>query len=518
MNRRLSSRRSFLKASALSGALAVSPWPFAYGQTVPEGMNRSDLPAPKADACIFIVLPGGISQNETWDPKEFTPFEPGMKASSFRSPCRSINTSADGILLGEGLEQLASVMHLGTIVRSLSESTERVPNHLECIYQIYTGYKSPSGFQAPSLGAIVSRTLGRRHPNVPAYVDIGRSMESSHPEDRFLSDSVGPGFYPQEFGPLEVGDPISGAQLFERLAGMTKSDLERRVQYRRALLESGPLQHSQNDKLSRYVDIVDEAVAIMDSPIRDSFNLSDAESLEELAKYGYGIADKPKGSSHEESNALSPLCMIDDRGQRFEAGCLLARRLVENGVRFVKVEFPYRGFCLFDTHANGAQRMMALKRRIDIPIARLVRDLKERGLLERTLVVVMSEFGRTIADLDTPEDISKFSRPEQFSGTAAESLAEKIVFGSESMYGYHAHLRTWSALFFGGGLREGFVYGRTADEHPMVAVENPVSISDVHATIFHQLGLKPDVYFMDGTRPVYITDNGEGKPINALAG
>ena len=515
MNRRLSSRRSFLKASALSGALAVSPWPLARGQTMPEGMNRSDLPTPKADACILIVLPGGVSQNETWDPKEFTPFQPGMKASSFRSPCRSINTSADGIMIGEGLEQVASVMHLGTIVRSVSESTERVPVHTECIYQIHTGYKFPSGFRAPSLGAIISRTLGRRHPNVPAYVDIGRSLESSHPEDKFLSDTVGSGFYPQEFGPLEIGDPVSGAQLFERLAGMTKSDLERRVQYRRGLVESGPLQYGENVKLNRYVDIVDEAVALMDSPIRASFNFADATSLDELAKYGYGVADKPKGSSHEESTALSPMCLIDDRGQRFEAGCLLARRLIENGVRFVEVEFPYRGFCLFDTHANGAERSLALKRRIDIPLAQLIRDLNERGLLERTLVVVLSEFGRTIAGDDAGN--SKFSKPQSLSGTEAESLAESIVFSTAFQYGYHAHLRTCSAVFFGGGIREGFVYGRTADEHPMVAIENPVSISDVHATIFHHLGLKPDVYFLDGTRPVYITDNGEGEPIHAIA-
>lgn len=507
MNRRLTSRRSFLKASALSGALAASPWPRASGQAMPEGMSRPDLPTPKADACILILLPGGVSQNETWDPKTFTPFEPGMKASSFGSPCRSIQTSADGILIGEGLERLASVMHLGAIVRSLSESTERVPDHRECLYHIHTGYKFPSGFKAPSLGAIVSRTLGRRHPNVPAYVDIGRNLESSHLEDRFLSDIVGPGFYPQEFGPLEVGDPIAGAQLFKRLAGMTKSDLERRVQYRRALVESGPLQFSQNPGLSRYVDIVDESVAIMDSPIRDSFSFTDAKSLEELAKYGYGIVDKPKGPSHFP-------CVIDDRRGRFEAGCLLARRLIENGVRFVEVEFPYRGFCHFDTHTYGAQRSMSLKKRIDIPLTQLVRDLDERGLLERTLVVVLSEFGRTISGLYSAN--SKFSIPESLSGAAAESAAEEIVFNNEELYGYHAHLRTCSAVFFGGGVRGGFVYGRTADEHPMVAVENPVSISDVHATIFHHLGLKPDVYFMDGTRPVYITDNGEGEPIHAL--
>lgn len=502
-------RRSFLKASALSAALTLPSWTPANAESIPEGMNRSDLPTPKADACILIWLPGGVSQTETWDPKPFTPFEPGMKASSFRSTCRSIPTSADGIYFGEGLEGMASLMHLGSVVRSLSEPTEYVPVHTNSIYQMHTGYKFPSGFQAPSLGAILSRTLGRRHPDVPAYVDIGRSLESSHDEDKFLTNVMGCGFYPPEFGPFEVGDPLSGAQLLEELAGMTKSDIQRRVQYRRALAESGPLRYSEESELARYVDIVDEAAAIMDSPIRDSFNFSDEKSIEELSSYGYM-------TQHKDMETEGFLCTIDDRGNRFEAGCLLARRLIESGVRFVEVEFPYRGFCAFDTHGLGADLYPGLKSRVDVPISRLIRDLKERGLLQRTLVVVASEFGRTIAG-GNPAN-SRFSRPDDLSEDAARSVADNVIIDSELQYGFHAHLLTWSALFYGGGVREGFVYGKTADEHPMVAVENPVSISDIHATIFHQLGLKPDVYYLDGTRPVHITDNGEGRPIRALVG
>lgn len=509
MGRRKLTRRSFLKAGALSAAFAASPGRSATSQIVPEGMNRTDLPTPKADACILIWLPGGVAQNETWDPKPFTPYERGMKASAFRSTCRSIPTSADGIYFGEGLEEIASVMHLGAVVRSLSEPTDIVPVHLECISQMHTGYKFPSGFKAPSLGAILSRTLGRRHPDVPAYVDIGRSLESSHNEDKFLSIVVGSGFYPQKFGPFEVGDPLTGAQLLERLAGMTKSDIERRAKYRRALSESGPLQYSDESELARYVDIVDEAVAIMDSPIRDSFGFSDAMSKEELSAYGYL-------NPHNDMAKEGFLCKIDERGKRFESGCLLARRLIESGVRFVEVEFPYRGFCGFDTHLGEGSIYPGLKKRVDVPISRLIRDLEERGLLQRTLVVVASEFGRTISGVDSGN--SKFSQPEHLSVNAARSAADSIVFDEPHLYGFHAHLRTWSALLFGGGVPEGFVYGKTADEHPMVAVQDPVSISDLHATIFHLLGLKPDVYFMDGTRPVYITDNGEGKPIRALVG
>jgi uncharacterized protein (DUF1501 family) len=164
----------------------------------------------------------------------------------------------------------------------------------------------------------------------------------------------------------------------------------------------------------------------------------------------------------------------------FDAGCGLARKLIEDGTRFVQVEYPYEAFGGFDAHEHGARLSMETKRRVDRPIARLIRDLNDRGLLASTLVVVATEFGRTVAG------------------------GEELVLHDESQYGFHGHFAAASSmLFFGGRFKRGFAYGRTADQHPMVVVENPVRVQDVHATIYEALGVAMP------------TTNG-GKPINAL--
>ena len=165
----------------------------------------------------------------------------------------------------------------------------------------------------------------------------------------------------------------------------------------------------------------------------------------------------------------------------FAGGCVLARELIEDGARFIQVEYPYEAFGGFDAHEHGARRTMEIKRRIDRPIARLIRELDDRGLLDRTLVVVASEFGRTVASAECPIQ-------------------------HESQYGFHSHFAAASSmLFFGGPFKRGFAYGRTADQHPMVVVENPVRIEDVHATIHEALGVA-----VPGARG--------GKPIGALLG
>ena len=155
--------------------------------------------------------------------------------------------------------------------------------------------------------------------------------------------------------------------------------------------------------------------------------------------------------------------------------------------------------------------MIEIKRLIDKPIAQLIRDLDERGLLERTLVCVMSEFGRTIA-----------SAPA--AGKEAEGFAERhngsqLTIENERMYGFHGHFSSCnSLLFFGGGFKKGFVYGKTAPEHPMVPVENPVRLEDIHATIYRAMGISPDTAYVTEERSFYVTKDGKGQPIGALLG
>jgi arylsulfatase A-like enzyme len=188
---------------------------------------------------------------------------------------------------------------------------------------------------------------------------------------------------------------------------------------------------------------------------------------------------------------------------------LLARRLIEVGARFVEVEYQYAAFRGFDTHADGRSRMEQMKAQVDRPIGTLIKELKERGLLERTLVVVATEFGRTIANQPAAG-----AEPDGF---AEKSDGSGLVIESEKMYGFHGHFSSCNAmLFFGAGVKKGVAVGKTADQHPMVPVENAVALPDAHATIYKALGIPANHHYVTEGRPFYVTKDGKGKPIDAL--
>ena len=220
---------------------------------------------------------------------------------------------------------------------------------------------------------------------------------------------------------------------------------------------------------------------LLNSPERDAFDLT-KEPKESYEKYSTG---------------------------RFGLGCLLARRLTEAGARFIEVTTEYVPFLHWDTHENGHTTLVEMKKQIDGPIAQLVRDLDERGMLDRTLVVITTEFGRTIA-----------SQPS--AGTEAEGFAERhtgedLVIENERMFGFHGHFSSCNCmLFFGGGFKKGFGYGKTADRHPMVPVENPVRLEDLHATMYTAMGIAPDTSYETEGRPFYVTKDGKGRVIDAL--
>src|SRR5882672_8530463 len=157
-------RRQFIQTSAIAAA-GLSASRFAYGEESAKAIAKL---VPKADSIIHIWLPGGIAQTDTWDPKKYTPFRAGMKGNELLGTCEAIPSSADGILLGQGLENIASVMDKGTIVRSLTNETKFGAIHLKAQYYMMTGYLFPTGVKTPSFGAAIARTMGRRHPQVPA--------------------------------------------------------------------------------------------------------------------------------------------------------------------------------------------------------------------------------------------------------------------------------------------------------------------------------------------------------------
>src|SRR5260370_1252053 len=160
---------------------------------------------------------------------------------------------------------------------------------------------------------------------------------------------------------------------------------------------------------------------------------------------------------------------------RFGLGCLLARRLTEAGARFIEVTSEYIPFKNWDTHENGHERAVDMKRQIDAPLAQLVLDLEERGLLDRTLVVLASEFGRDMMVEGKPGKLVKDQ------GVVPTAISQP------KHYGMHRHFTdAGSVLIFGAGARRGFLYGKTADERPCNTIENPVAIENLHTNLYRR--------------------------------
>jgi hypothetical protein len=185
---------------------------------------------------------------------------------------------------------------------------------------------------------------------------------------------------------------------------------------------------------------------------------------------------------------------------RFGRGCLLARRLVENGARFVEVTTEYVPFLHWDTHGSGHETLVRMHKEIDLPIATLIRDLEARGLLDRTLVVIATEF----------------SRDAMVEGTVGSTAGDQAAHRGDTMedpkhYGLHRHFTGGCSIaMFGGGVKKGFLYGATAEERPFLAIKNPLSVSDVHATMFTAMGISPKTVFDIENRPFYATLDGKG--------
>lgn len=475
MARAKTSRRQFIQHASLAATSILATSKYAFGA-------QDVAITPTADSMILIWLPGGIDQWDTFDPKKHTPYKAGMKGSELYSTFPSIPTAADGIRLSEGLDNIASVMDKGSILRTLTSDTKFGAIHLRAQHYMMTGYEFPAGVQVPSMGSIVAKSLGRRDPSVPAYIDIGRDITTADQEMLFISQYQGPGFLGVKYAPFLAPNPEQGIPTLNAVAGMTPDRLDKRQRYLELITGNSTEQLREANKTQEYMQVMHDARAMMDSPVKHAFDLKQ-EPQETIDAYK---------TEH-----------------RFGMGCLLARRLVETGARFVEVEYQYEPFGGFDTHENGHTRMAGMKQAIDRPIAQLVRDLDQRGLLERTLVVVMTEFGRTIAD--------KPSAGQEAFGFDENQTGDTLVVESERLYGHHGHFSSANCmLFFGGGFKQGYVYGKTADEHPMLPVENPIYLIDAYATIYHALGIPADKFYITEERPFYVTKNGEGKVVKDL--
>jgi hypothetical protein len=417
---------------------------------------------------ILLWMAGGMAQTETFDPKRYTPYEPGLDPNRVLSTFRPIDTSVDNIKISEGLERIARVMDRATLIRTHRVGDLGFILHARHQYHWHTGYAPPQTVACPHLGSVIARTLGPRNPDIPAFLDIGQNLEIGAESDALKSFHTA-GFLGSEYGPFLIYDPAEAAATV-RPAHLTGDRFRRRYDRYRRLLEAQGSRHQQ-ESLARSLE---NAHRLLSSPAAKAFDLA-LEPKKTYDLYNTG---------------------------RFGLGCLLARRLTEAGARFIEVTTEYIPFRYWDTHENGHERTIALKQTIDAPIAQLVLDLEERGLLDRTLIVVASEFGRDMVVEGKPD------RRVKDQVTVPDRITEP------KHYGMHRHFtEACSVLIFGGGFKKGFLYGRTADERPCKIVDHPVTIEDLHATLYYALGIPPDLAYEVEKRPFHVTKDGKGKPI-----
>jgi hypothetical protein len=419
-------RRDFLAASA---AIAASPL-----------IAREARPAPvkgKAEACIFIWLGGGMGQVDTFDPKakgvnKGTP----KKAGSLYD---SIPTAVAGVRVCEHLRKTADLMDRVTAVRTVNHKV--IDEHAFATNLVHTGRVTSGNVVYPSVGSIVAHERGAAAADVPPYILIG-----------YPNVSRGPGFLGSKAGYVYLTDTAAGPAGFTRPGDVD----ERRAAARRKLLDATGTKGPAGSAAGEYEAAQAEALRLAGPSFLKHFDLG-TEPAE--LREGYG----------------------GEFGQR----CLLSRRLVEAGVRFVEVShnLNFLNGTGWDVHNDGIDNQHLLIREMDAALSALILDLESRKKLDTTLVVIGTEFGR----------------PPEFDGG-----------------GGRGHQGTaFSLVLAGGGLRHRGAYGVT-DELGKKIVENPVSIPDFHATIHAALGIDPAKELYDGPRPVPITDGGQ--PVRALFG
>lgn len=418
----LRSARAGMGAAALLGAGGLSSFAAKENIVYPKG---------KADHCIFIWLGGGSAQMDTWDPKKKGD---GKKIAG--SYYDAIDTAIPGVKVCEHLSECAKILDRFVLFRTVNHDV--IDEHAAAVNRVHTGRRPSGTVQYPSIGSIVAHKRGAVLDGIPPYVVIG-----------YPNVTRGPGFLGASAGYVYLTDTEVGPAGLTRPADVS---VEREVN-REALLakmRNGYLQKHSAEKI----------VHDYDTAIGESLKLSSGDFMNAFQ------INKEPGSLRETYGA--------EFGQR----CLLARRLVQTGVRFVEVSFNlnFINGAGWDTHNKAQLDQHILVKQLDRALAALVLDLEKNKLLERTLVVVATEFGR----------------PAQFDAGGGR--------------GHYA--KAFSMVMAGGGLRTGQVVGET-DELAMKILDQPVSVPDFHANIHCALGINPSDELYADDRPVPVTDMGE---------
>ncbi|MFN0078592.1 MAG: DUF1501 domain-containing protein [Prosthecobacter sp.] len=419
-------RRSFLTQAA------------AFG-TAPLFANNTPVHTPKgkAEHCIFIWLGGGMAQIDTFDPKKLGDNKSKQKIAG--SMYKAIDTSVPGVQLTEHLSRTAKVMEHVTVMRTVNHAV--IDEHAFATNIVHTGRMISGNVVYPSIGSIIAHERGAANPEVPPYILIG-----------YPNVSRGPGFLGAKSGYVYLTDTNTGPSGFTRPDFVDADRASTRAKLLQPLMERAP----KDSAIADYQTAQAQALKLSGPQFMKHFNLK------------------------QESADLR-----NDYGGEFGQRCLLARRLVQAGVRFIEVShnLNFMNGTGWDIHNEGSANQHLLIQELDTALAALIRDLKTQKLLDKTLIVVGTEFGR----------------PPEFDGR-----------GGRGHQG-----TTFSMVLAGGGLKHCGAYG-VSDELAKKPVENPVPLVDFHATIHAAMGIDPAKELMDASRPVPITDG--GKAVAALFG
>lgn len=460
-------RRDFLRTAGV-GTLAA----LAAGSPLSALLSScSGSGTATADSVILLWMAGGMAHTETFDPKRYTPYEKGLDSNKVLSTFKSIPTALDGIEFSEGLESIAALMDKGTLIRSYMAADLGHILHSRHQYHWHTCYEPPQTVAAPHIGSWIAQELGPKNPVIPAFINIGQRMTVGEAEELKAFHTAG--ILGSEFGPFMIPDPSSGLDSVKPPAGMSFSRFERRNQLYNELLGKNAIGDLGSDyQKESFKRSMEQAYRLLKSPEAKTFDLS------EEPKETYDIYNTGK----------------------FGLGCLMARRLVEQGARFISVTSEYEPFMGWDTHENGHTRAKDMKKLIDAPIAQLLKDLERSGHLDRTLVILASEFSR---------DMVMEGRP---GAEVLHQVDQPDIINDIKNYGMHRHFTDGSSiLMFGGGVKKGFVYGKTADERPCKTIEKPIRIERIHQSIYHALGIDPQKNVVVEGRPFYTTPDGVHK-------
>jgi Protein of unknown function (DUF1501) len=430
-------RRDWLRMAAGVSFCSASGWIEALAADTRRHPQRKR-------ACILLWMPGGPSQLDTFDPK------PGHANGG---PFKAIATSAPGVRISEHLPKLAKHMDRAAIVRSMFT---KEGDHNRATTLMRTGYLPQGPIRYPSFGSLFSKELMEPASEMPAFVSIA-------PSNFF---ATGPGFLGPQFAPMVVGngrDPAGRAQQMSQQteqpefgpplrvenldspAGVTTTHAEARLGLLKDL-DRDFLTHRPGVPVTSHLSAYERAVRLMRAKGSEAFDL-DEEPRELRLKYG--------------------------RNQ-FGQGCLLARRLIERGVPFVEVSLSGGQPAAWDTHIDNFKAIAGLSESLDAGWSALVEDLKDRGMLDSTLIVWMGEFGRT-------PKINPNNGRDHF------PLA-------------------WSTVLMGGGIRGGQAIGKTSADG-MTVTDRPVGVGDFLATICGGLGIDSSKQNVSNVgRPIRIID------------